>query len=349
MKGKTMKHKVIGIVSAIAIAFVFTFGSSLSVHAADVTFTVKSLTESVFTAAATDLKSRDSLWYQKDYIFYEYSSTDFMVTVIPKENNSYIAFVHTDDTDWDLDRVTVFAYASSSAPRKNYRYSKSTGAYISTTTTTTGGTFTLTGTAYYGMYTNMILYQRTFDQEYYPNVIIDVPVNKPYLGLGYPDPNWLFTSGISEEAYWLSMGIDYQKIMADQAQQQTDLLSGISTFLEVGYCTTIGGLFDSKCDAYRQTIKDYYNENVDPFTFWIDVVKAVSTLVTGLVTIGANAVTNGISAISGVFQNTINFVTSVKTLFGFLPDPIDNIANVGLDVSAGVGLLHLVRLVFLKV
>lgn len=344
-----MKNKVLGIVSAIAIAFVFTFGASLSVHAADVTFTVKSLTESVFTAAATDVKSRDSLWYQKDYIIYEYSSSDFMITVIPKENNSYIAFVHTDDTDWDLDRVTVFAYASSSLPRVNYRYSKSTGAYISTTTTTTGGTFTLTGTAYYGMYTNMTLYQRTWDQEYYPNVIIDVQVNKPYLGLGYPDPNWLFVSGISEEAYWLSMGIDYQKIMAEQAQQQTDLLSGISTFLEVGYCTTIGGLFDSNCDAYRQTIKDYYNEIVDPLTFWIDLIKASATLVTGLISWGYNTITAGVNAIPGVFTNTTSFVTNVKTLFGFLPDPIDNVANIGLDISAGVGLLHLIKLVFLKV
>lgn len=331
-----MKRKVLITVSALLLSFGFLFNFSVGVSAADIPFTPLTLTEAAATSAFSDLKNRDPLWYQKDYFIYKYNSTLFAIAVIPKENGSKVIFDDTIIQDFDLDRVWVDARASTSSARKDYRYNISTGAYSTTVTTTVNGSFIVSGPTYYSYYTNMNLVNRTYDSEFFPNVIIDVPLTKPHLGLGYPNPDWLFQSGVSEEAYWLALGIDYQQIIADNAVKQTDHLEDI-------YCFLFS--WDAACDSGNIEDSPFY----DLTFFWTDLFNAISTFFSSFVTFIANIATQGINAISGVFNNVATFGTSIKTLFSYLPAPFNTISNLGIDISLGIALLKLGRMVFLKV
>lgn len=317
--------------------FVAMFNMGSSVYAVDISFTPLNLTEAAATAAFTNLKTRDALWYQKDYFIYKYNSTLFGIVVIEKNTNNKVLFDHTDDADFDLDRVWVSYHASTLAPATHYRYSISTGAYSTSVSVTTPGSITVSGPAYYSYYTNMKLYQRTYDEEFFPNVIIDVQKQSPYLALGYPNPDWLFVSGVSEEAYWLSMGIDYQQIIADYEAQQANWIRDLVCFVMFNT--------DPACESGNAVDSPFY----DLTFFWEDFASGISGLFIGTIDFFKALVGEGLTAVSGVFANILSFGSSIKTLFGYLPYPIDNIADLGIDISVGLALLKLGRMVFLKV
>lgn len=345
-----MKRKVFMILSAFAIAFTFTFGAALSVHAANITFNVGSLSEAVMTAALQDLNARKPDWIEYDYVVFQTSATQFGILLYNKaEFDNYIRFDNTvDGNDWDLDRVAIIAGASTAYPRYNYYYLISNGSYVSNASYTSNVDYTFS-TTYYMYYTNMPLIERTWDPEYFPTIIVNNTQTTGFKGLYPIDPNWLLNSGVDPDYLWwqINMDVDYQ--ILDEEKNQTDLLESMGDVLKVQFCALFGTWVGGDCADVNDQLQDYFATEGNPVTFWIDLIKACGTLITGLVDWGYTTVTAGVAAITGVFDNTLDFVASIKTLFGYLPDPVDNIANVGLDISAGVGLLHLARLVFLKV
>jgi hypothetical protein len=315
-RGIKMRKKILVVFSAFALFLVVVFNGATPVFAGDIPFTPLTLTEAVATAAFTDLKNRDPLWYQKDYFIYKYSSTLFAIMVVSKDNGSIVIFDDTIIQDFDLDRVWVDARASVSSSRKDYRYSISTGAYNTTITTTVNGSFIVSGPTYYAYYTNMNLVNRTYDSEYFPNVIIDVPLTKPHLGLGYPNPDWLFQSGVSEEAYWLAMGIDWQEIIAENQQEQTDWIKDLTCFF----------LFntDPACDSGDPADSPFYS----PLLFFTDFVDGIG----GLFEITVNFFQDlfGIvdEQISDSFvPNTTNFISKTSQVANKLPNPLNTVAT----------------------
>jgi hypothetical protein len=336
-----MKKKIFGILAATAIAFTFVFGSALTVHAADIPFLQGSLSEAIMTAALTDVNTRKPNFIEYDYLIYQDSSTTFLVALFDRYFDNYIRFDMSLDSDWDLDRVGIVFSANATYPRVSYKYDLSNGSYVSTYNSTSGTDYTFPQDKYM-YYTNMDIYERTFDPEYFPSVVINVKQSTGYKNLYPVDPNWLLNAGVDPDYLWWQIDQDIQYELLEEEKKQTD-------FWEKSFCIWTFGLIGDQCDVVIDEIKTDLGETQNPLTFWIELIGGVSTLVVGLIEWGAEIVVTGIAAVSGVFNAVIGFGTSMKSLFGYLPDPVDNVANLGVDISIGVGLLKLGRLLFLKV
>jgi hypothetical protein len=331
-----MKHKILSVLACTAIAFTFVFGASLTVHAADITFNVGTLSEAVATAALSDVNDRMPTFIEYDYVIYQTSSTEFIISIYNKAQfDNYIRFDNTlDSGDWDLDAVVIVYNASATYPRYNYKYLISNGNYVSSASYTSSGEATFSQT-YYMYYSNMPLVERTYDSEYYP-AVTNINRTTGFKGVYPVDPNWLLDAGVDPDYLWWQINLDVDYEMLEESKKQT-------TFAEMIACFFMP--FDPACESGEPTDSPFY----DISTFWGDLFDGIGSLFTGLLGFFITLASEGVSAVTGVFANIISFGSSIKTLFGYLPDPIDNIADLGIDISLGVGLLKLGRMIFLKV